>query len=146
MVLIRRFEPKDLDQVLQIVFETFPERYNPNVFINLHQVYPDCFLVAEIIPAKIAGFLLGAKTNVDSVRILLFAVKREYRRKGIGSKMLKRFIREMLLQNIKKIELEVRRDNKLALNFYKKHGFNIVDIIPSFYQDKQSAYVLRKIL
>jgi len=146
MILIRRFKPGDLDQVLQITSETFPERYDANVFLYLHQVYPDSFLIAEIVPNKIVGFLLGTKTSWDSARILLLAVKREYRRRGIGSRMLKRFLREMLLQNIKKVELEVRLDNRLALNFYKKHGFYIVNIIPGFYQDDQTAYVLRKIL
>jgi len=146
MVLIRKFEPEDLDQILQITFDTFPERYDPNVFISLHQACPNCFLVAEVVPGRIVGFLMGSKTDVDSARILLLAVKRDYRRRGIGSKILKMFLRDMLLQNIKKVELEVRVDNKLALDFYRKHGFYIVDIIPNFYYDNQSAYVLRKML
>jgi ribosomal-protein-alanine N-acetyltransferase len=146
MFIIRNFKPEDLDQVLQITFESFPERYNPNVFINIYQAFPEGFLVAEKIPNAIVGFLLGVKTSWGAAKILLIAVKSEYRRKGIGSKLLRRFLREMVFNNIKKIELEVRVDNKIAVNFYRKHGFEIIDVIPNFYRDKKDAYVLRRII
>ena len=69
-----------------------------------------------------------------------------YRRQGVGSLLLKNFIRKMVLDNIKRIELEVRKNNFTAVEFYKKHRFEIIDIISIFYQNKEDAYIMRLII
>lgn len=50
----------------------------------------------------------------------------EYREAGIGSKLLELTIQHAKKYNkIEKAELEVYRSNKRAINFYKKHHFNV---------------------
>ena len=58
---------------------------------------------------------------------IAIAVKRAYRRKGVGSVLLKSLIAEAIRQKIKKLCLSVDRSN-YAVKIYKTAGFvNIVD-------------------
>ena len=145
MFVIRRFKSDDFFQVLKIVYETLPEQYNPHIFIQTYETFPNAFWIAEK-KSKIIGFILGAKTYDETAIILIFNVVKEYQRMGIGSLLLRRFLREMTLCNIKKVELQVRVDNMRALNFYKKHGFNINEALTGFYQNKYDGYAMVKIL
>ena len=77
-------------------------------------------------------------------KILMLAISQKYRKQGIGSALLTKFLKEILLKNIKQVELEVRTNNTTATNFYKKHGFNITDTITGFYQNGEDAYIMRK--
>ena len=57
--------------------------------------------------------------------------------------MLNRFLEEILTQNIKRVELDVKINNNVAIEFYRKHGFAIIDIIPKFYQSGEDAYTMQ---
>lgn len=54
-------------------------------------------------------------------------VKKEYRRKGIGSKMLSKIINYCKINNIKTIKLMCGKQLKDSLKFYKKNGFKFLD-------------------
>jgi len=44
------------------------------------------------------------------------------------------------------VELEVRTTNTVAIGFYKKHGFDVVDTLPNFYQNGEDAYTMKLVL
>ena len=50
----------------------------------------------------------------------------------------------LFIENIKKIELEVRTKNNTAIKFYQKHGFKIKGIEKKFYQSGENAYTMIK--
>ena len=129
--------------VVKLASETLPEQYNPSLFNFFYETFPQGFIVAEK-TQKIIGFLVGVKTNPENLKILMLSVSKSHRKQSIGSELLKRFIKE--IKNAKQIELEVRTDNKQAIQFYQKHGFEITDKIANFYQNNEDAYTMRKIL
>jgi len=90
--------------------------------------------------------IVGVKTNPELARILMLAVSKEYKRRGIGSILLSNFLREASIKNIKHVELEVKTSNHPAIKFYQKHGFESIDILNKFYQNSEDAYVMRLIL
>ena len=45
-------------------------------------------------------------------------------------------------QNVSKTKLEVRTDNRIAQEMYLKKGFIFEKIVPSYYRDGTSAYVM----
>jgi len=143
VITIRKFEPNDTFPVIKLASETLPETYNPALFNYFYETYPEGFLVAEL-HHKIIGFLVGVKTQPNIVRIPMLSVNETYQRQGIGSTLLNQFQKEMQLQNIKLIELEVRTDNIKAISFYKKHNFKIIETIPKFYQNGEDAYLFRR--
>lgn len=145
MINIRKFKPSDMFSVIKLSSETLSEHYNPNLFNYLYETFPNGFWVCEI-NHKIIGFIVGVKLNNEIAKILMISVSNLYQNRSIGSKLLTTFLGEIILHNIKKVELEVKKTNLKAINFYKRFGFEIVEIIKEFYENKDDAIIMRLIL
>jgi ribosomal-protein-alanine acetyltransferase len=140
---IRKFKPTDMFSVIKLASDTLTERYNPNLFNYFYETLPNGFIVAEM-AHKIIGFLVGVKLNSEKAKILMISVLENYRKQNIGSQLLTKFLKEMEIEKVKFLELEVRTDNKKAIEFYKKHGFSTKQKITEFYQYGESAYTMVK--
>jgi ribosomal-protein-alanine N-acetyltransferase len=145
-LLIEKFDPVEINEILEIernAFEkkeTFPKEY----FLELSKKWPEGFLVAKL-DGEIVGYAIGEK-NKDSGLIISVAVKKEWRRRGIGRKLM-----EKLLENFKKggmriVFLHVREENKEAINFYQALGFKIRELVENYYSNGEDAYLMEKSL
>ncbi len=81
---------------------------------------------------------------IDEAEILRFGIKREWQGRGLGQYLLNYVINEMLINNVDKIFLELRRDNIKALNLYKKLGFELLYIRKAYYTDGSDALLMCK--
>ncbi len=54
---IRKFVPDDLQNVMQINRVCLPENYTDFFFVDLHQRFPEAFIVAEE-NGKVAGYIM----------------------------------------------------------------------------------------
>jgi ribosomal-protein-alanine N-acetyltransferase len=145
VINIRKFHPSDMFSVIKLSSETLSENYNPNLFNYFYETFPNGFLVCEF-NHKIIGFLVGVKLNDEIAKILMISVSNLYQNRSIGGKLLTTFLSEIILHNIKKVELEVKKTNLKAINFYKRFGFEIVDILKEFYENKDDALIMRLVL
>lgn len=145
MINIRKFKPNDMFSVIKLSSETLSEHYNPSLFNYLYETFPNGFWVCEI-NHKIIGFIVGVKLNNEIAKILMISVSNLYQNRRIGSKLLTTFLSEIILHNVKKVELEVKKTNLKAINFYKRFGFEIVEIIKEFYENKDDAIIMRLVL
>ena len=69
-----------------------------------------------------------------------------YRRGGIGRKLMEDCLTAARSDpSLQAITLHVQTSNELALDFYKKFGFELVDTVPGYYVriDPPDAYILR---
>ena len=82
----------------------------------------------------------------DRYEIVNIFVTETYRNKKIGSKMLEHLIKLGEKQNIKNITLEVKKDNIVAINLYKKYNFEIVAIRKLYYQGIDGLLMERKMM
>lgn len=131
--------------VIALAFETLPERYNPAIFNQFYESFPQGFLVA-FDHQTLIGFLIGVKTTPNTARILMLSVQERYRNQGIGSALLNQFLRQMKHLNVTVVELEVRASNQGALLFYKKQGFVQQELLLRFYQNGENAYRMSRVL
>ena len=76
----------------------------------------------------------------DRAEIEYIVVKDEYKRLGIGSKLL-----SFIENNIKNITLEVRESNTTAINFYKKNGYEIVSTRHNYYKDEDGYLMIKNL-
>lgn len=142
MIFIRNFRPADLSRVYDIEKQSFKDPYHVLFLINLYDLYPDGFFVAEK-----DGIVIGyAISRVIDTRghVLAIAIAPEYRLQGIGKALMNRVIQHFLDNGIKSVWLEVRASNRGALMFYKKLGFYEVRVMKGYYSDKEDAVVLEK--
>jgi len=89
---------------------------------------------------KVIGYI-GLFDMVDDFNIIGIAVKKNYRRQGIGARLLNVAILEAKKRNIKSLSLEVDENNKDAINFYSKLGFKVTNIRKKYYKNSD-AYVM----
>lgn len=77
----------------------------------------------------------------DRIEIEYIIVPEEYKKKGIGSKLLL----ELEKENINNITLEVRESNMAAINFYKKNGYKIEAIRRNYYGNEDGYLMMKEI-
>ena len=79
-----------------------------------------------------AGFYLS-RSVLDEEELLLFAVDPAFRRRGLGSRLLRSFIAAAGQRGVRRLHLEMRRNNPAA-RFYAAHGFQPVGVRPGYYR------------
>ena len=84
------------------------------------------------------------KYREEVAHLLLFAVRRGHQRRGIGSLVLRWLESVAKTSGVTRIDLECRRDNPAARNFYGEHGYNEHVISRGYYGGVQDAVRLEK--
>ena len=72
--------------------------------------------------------------------ILSIAVHPDYRGLGVGEKVLRENIKRLKELGAKKVVLEVRVSNTVAIRLYKKVGFEVSGLLKNYYWDGEDAY------
>ena len=145
MIYLRRFRPKDLMNIMQLVGVTLGENYQPSFYINLHNFWPEGFIVATI-KEQIVGFILTTLTDSKTARILMLATYPFHQQKGVSSNLLEAIVKQCIHRNIKKINLEVRTHNQKAIQFYLKRKFISQKILYNYYKNGDNAYLMCRYL
>lgn len=91
------------------------------------------YFVCEI-NGKIVGHG-GFTTVLDEGDITNIAVRPEFRRKGLASKILEAMIDSANKQNLAFLTLEVRSQNTPAMSLYEKYGFTVRGERKNFYRE-----------
>ena len=81
--------------------------------------------------------------------MLTFGVLQPYRKFGVGTQLLEELLKlAMEDKKIKSIYLHVQISNETAINFYKKHGFQVIEQLDDYYQDidPPHCFYLKKML
>ena len=87
----------------------------------------------EIIGFAVMKYLYG------EARLNLFAVHTKHRRKGVGSRMIKWLEETALINGNSVVYLETRLRNQVAREFYKSLGYKVIQRIPGYYQERETA-------
>jgi len=143
---IEKFDPLNLNEILEIERNAFEkkETFTKEYFLEVFKRWSEGFLVAKI-NKEIVGYTIGEK-NENSGLIISIAVKKEWRRKGIGRKLIEKLLENFKKEGIKNIFLHVREENKEAINFYQALGFRIIELIVNYYSNGENAYLMEKTL
>ena len=67
------------------------------------------------------------KSYVYNIHLSSFSIKEEYQGKGFGKYYLTKVLKELEMFPIKYITINVSAENLIALNLYKKLGFEEID-------------------
>ncbi|MEM2092807.1 MAG: ribosomal protein S18-alanine N-acetyltransferase [Candidatus Bathyarchaeia archaeon] len=150
---MRKFNPKDLDRVVYINRTCLPENYIDQFFLDLHERFPETFIVAEV-DDEIVGYIMcrievglsnyGLGGFIKKGHVVSLAVMPQCRRMGIGHALVSKAMEGMRLYNAKQCYLEVRVSNIPAINLYTKLGFKIARVIRGYYSDGEDAYLMTR--
>ena len=93
---------------------------------------------------ELAGYV-GSQSVMGEADMMNLAVKPEYRRRGVGEKLVQKLAEELKAQKVYCLTLEVRASNAPAIALYEKLGFVPVGRRPGYYRSpREDALILRK--
>jgi len=92
-----------------------------------------------------AAYILWRK-RYQAARLYNIAVDPKYQGMKLGARLLAECEREAARRGCRAMTLEVRQDNKRAIAFYERKGFNITRSLPDYYEDGMAGLKMAKSL
>ena len=140
---------EDFEEVLKIENECFIDPYSRESLEYEFNENPLNKIIVCKDDNKVVGFI-DFMITFNSATISQIAVKNEYRKQGIATKLLSEMEKcfpsdiEDIVENI---TLEVRESNQAAINLYKKNGYEEVVIKKHYYSNGENAiYMVKRLL
>ncbi len=130
--LIRSMRKEDISQVNQIEKLSFPSPWSCGIFSSELDRKNFTFYYVMDYQDKIIAYT-GYWKLANEAHLVNLAVYPAFRRKGLGSKLLKYVLEKTQNQGLDTITLEVRRFNLTAQKFYERFDFKKVAIRPGYY-------------
>jgi [ribosomal protein S18]-alanine N-acetyltransferase len=136
----------DLQKVCQVEYASFTHDPYPSFLIErLLKDQEALFFVATDQSNEIIGYLIS-KIEDQYAHLIGIAVLPTKRRSGAATRLLETLIATLRKTRIREVGLEVRPDNKAAIQLYAQFKFSQERTIPQYYSDGSSALVMRKII
>ena len=93
---------------------------------------------------RVAGYV-GSQTVCGETDMMNVAVTADYRRQGLGEKLVLALVDELITMGSQCLTLEVRDSNTPARALYEKLGFQQIGLRKNYYRNpKEDAHILRK--
>ncbi len=115
--------------VAKIATDSLPDAWSEKAFMDELE-NPSATVFVALQGNEIVGFG-GVQTVLDEAYITNIAVKKEFRRQGVGDALLKAIISHCTYSSF--VTLEVRVSNSAAIKLYEKSGFVSQGIRKNFY-------------
>ncbi|MEM3694966.1 MAG: ribosomal protein S18-alanine N-acetyltransferase [Candidatus Bathyarchaeia archaeon] len=145
-VTVEDASPKHLDRLYEIEIKCFEkEAFTKEQIASLLTNYNAIGLIAKL-NEEIVGFIIGMLHQEEGKtvgHILTIDVLPEYRRRGIGLRLLNEIEEIFRGKGANVCVLEVREDNIAALRLYKKLGYKKIAKLKYYYGDAHGIF-LRK--
>ena len=141
-------------RIIELMTKYLSEPYPVYTYMYFLDLFPDCTILCYDKNKKddknelyICGAVVGninRKPNKIQGYIAMLAVEEEYRKKGLGRKMV-----ELLIDTFKKtykvteISIETEVDNYAALGLYESFGFVRTKMYINYYFNANNAYKLK---
>ena len=148
---------KQRQRIIDIMTKYLSEPYPIYTYMYFLDLFPDCTILCYDKNKKdenndyfVAGAIVGninRKPNKVQGYIAMLAVEEEYRKRGLGRKMV-----ELLMDTFKKsyrvneISIETEVDNFPALGLYESLGFIRTKMYINYYFNANNAYKLKLFL
>ena len=139
-MIIRKWNFTDILSISEIEKKSFSAPWSFKILADTFLFNKFTGVLSET-DGKITGY--GGFTNVQGeADITKIAVSEEYRRQGVGNKILKEMLRLSEEAGVSVITLEVRTSNEAAINLYKNNGFTVTATRKNYYGN-EDAFVMQ---
>ena len=126
-----------IEQIFNLEKEIFKSSAFSKSYLNTLIKGDNSFIYVYLIENKVCGYLI-ILDSIDVYEILAIAAVEEYRNKGIAQELLDKI-------KTKDIFLEVRENNQMAMNFYKKNNFKEISIRKNYYSEPTENAIIMKL-
>jgi diaminobutyrate acetyltransferase len=123
---IRNTLEEDFVEIAELAENCSPMEIERNSIYHIFtKFFKSTSFVAEFPSGEIAGFILGfiSQENPEESYIHMLCTDPKIRGKGIGRKLVEKFLNTSALKGCKKVYLIVKPINWNSISFYRKLGF-----------------------
>jgi N6-L-threonylcarbamoyladenine synthase len=144
-MIIRNAVEEDLDTIMAIEHDCFGRDAWADETMRFELLAHHTHYVVAVEGDNIIGYAGLAKVPVsDQADVQTIAVRADQRGKKVGLALLTELLVEASRRSATEVFLEVRADNEVAANLYRKLGFEQIDVRPRYYQpDGVDAVIMR---
>jgi [ribosomal protein S18]-alanine N-acetyltransferase len=144
-IQIRDFRPDDFDALWRLDQECFPPGISyskPELRAYIRSRGAFTLVAVDWEKNGTRGFIVAHAGSTG--HIITIDVSPRWRRERVGSKLLAAAEDRLRTAGAQTVGLETAVDNRSALSFYKKHGYNVVRTLPRYYSNGVDALVMKK--
>lgn len=139
---IRWMIRRDMPQILEIEARSFQHPWREGDFIHYLRQRNCIGMIAEH-NTGVVGYMLY-ELHRSRLHLLNFAVHPDFRRREIGTAMVRKLAGKLTTERRDRVMLEVRETNLAAQLFFKACGFRAVAVLRDFYEDSaEDAYLMQ---
>lgn len=134
-ILIRSMAEADLDQVMDLEKEIFPDPWPKSAFKEQFESSDWGSLVAEsvgVITGYACFMVVGEEAHLTNI-----AIAKAFRRKSVAKRLLEPILEVVKEKGCELILLEVRPSNTGAIAFYERSDFRVLYKKPHYYRSPQ---------
>ena len=139
----KKMDIQDLEEIKDVLLSDFDDFWSYEVLREELLSDSSLYIVAKK-QNEIIGFA-GIKIIIDESDIMNIVVKKSYRNNGIGSLLLENLILTSNKKNLNFINLEVDCKNTIAINLYKKFGFEEISLRKNYYKNNDAIIMKKKL-
>lgn len=132
--MIRKIQDSDREFIYSILEKVFKVTYYDDTFYTNWYIYEK--------NNKIIGFI-NYDVIYEKAEIEYIYVEKKYRNSNIGTELLNEAMNNMKKRDVESVTLEVRSNNQIAINFYKKNGFKKVAIRKRYYKNIDAILMMK---
>lgn len=121
---LKKQEGEDYSKIINEEIK-YPRHFVKKRFNEFLKSRSNLIIVVEIEKELIGYIDAELYSNAKKGHITDLFVIKKYRKKGIATKLIKKFYRMLKKKGYKKLKLDVNPKNKDALSLYRKRGFKI---------------------
>ena len=150
MLSVRKYQAGDFTRLVEIDQSCFVEgiaysEQEMRYFLEM----PTAISLVGVNQERILGFIIADRFRprraLRSVgKIITIDVAPEAQHSGVGTLLMQSAETELKQAGCDYVSLEVAVDNQLALNFYKKHGYSVLKVLPRYYLDSIDGLLMGK--
>ena len=146
---IRKARQADIGELVVLEDLCFDAYYRGHRFTQTEFRYyirsNRAFCLAATRDSSVVGYIAGVVkrsksrllATVDSIAVLA-----EFRRRGLGGRLLGSMIQEVRSRGCERISLVVAERNETGIRFFVEHGFRKLRSIRSYYSDGIDGYLM----
>lgn len=134
--MIRGMQIEDLDEIMILEKTCFSAPWTREAFEKELTTNTLAHYLVIVEEGKVAGYG-GVWYIMDEGHITNIAVAPDFRRRGLGMKLVNEMINQAGQHQIAHMTLEVRVSNTSAIGLYERLGFKTAGIRPKYYTDNQ---------
>ncbi len=137
----------DIEEIMDIECQSFKSPWSwQNILSEFDNAVSQFWLARHKPDQRVVVAYILFWIIYDELHILKVATHPNWRKQGLGERLVMHAITLGQEQAVRTVSLEVRRSNIAAICLYQKLGFKVIHVRPRYYENQEDAMIMELVL